>query len=123
MMEFVHQIRQDLDGEIDVLTQLMAADEPDREAIAAQVGKIASLREQMDIRVVEHFLIVRPMLDPDQQETLNRMIRRAFSRGGPGRGGLGGPHGPRKGPGHGRRGPSHDKGDEYKDLNQTEKRP
>ncbi len=104
MIERVHELRRAVREENRVLTELMTAPEPDREAIAGQVGRITAARQQMDRHVVEHFLDVRGLLDPDQQEAFNKTIRRAFSRGGPGARGLGGHHGPGKGRGHGREG-------------------
>jgi hypothetical protein len=60
----------------------------------------------MDRRVVEHFLDSKSFLEPPQHERFNKMIRRAFSRGGPGGMGRDGHRGPRGGRGHGRRGPA-----------------
>lgn len=111
MMESGCEVRHEVREQIEVLTELMAASDPDREAIAAQVSKIARLREQLDRRMVEHFLDAKHMLDPDQQGAFNELIRRAFSRGGPGRAGHGGPCGHGKGPGRGRRGSFHDGND------------
>ena len=104
MFERVHELRRAVREEHRVLTNLMAAPEPNREAIEEQVSKIAAVRQQLDRHVVEHFLDVREFLDPDQQVAFNKTIRRAFSRGGPGGRGLGGHHGPGKGRGHGREG-------------------
>ena len=106
MIELVRELRQELKQENRVLTELMVAPEPDREAITAQLSRVASLREQMDRYVVEHFLNTKQLLAPEQHEAFNEMIRRAFARGGPGGGGHGGPRGPHKGPGRGRRGRS-----------------
>lgn len=100
----VHELRQGLKDEHAVLTDLMTAPELDREAIATQLSTIASSRERVDRCVVEHFLRIKELLEPDQQEAFNEMIRRAFSCGGPGRGGFGGLRGHHKGPGRGRRG-------------------
>ena len=104
MIGRAHELRRAVKEEHKVLTDLMAAPEPDREAIEEQLSKIAVVRQQLDRHVVEHFLDVRGFLDPDQQEAFNKTIRRAFSRGGPGARGLGGHHGPGKGRGHGREG-------------------
>jgi Spy/CpxP family protein refolding chaperone len=106
MIELVRELRQELKQENRVLTELMVAPEPDREAITVQLSRVASLREQMDRHVVEHFLNTKQLLAPDQHEAFNEMICRAFSRGGPGRGGHGGPRGLHDRPGRGRRGRS-----------------
>lgn len=106
MMEQGHELRSGARNEIEVLIGLMAVGEPDREAIAAQVGKIARARERLDHHMVEHFLDTRQLLEPAQYEAFDEMIRHALSRGGRGHGGFGGPDGLHKGPGRGRRGPS-----------------
>jgi Spy/CpxP family protein refolding chaperone len=104
MIELVRELRHELKQENRVLTELMVAPEPDREAITVQLSRVTSLREKMDRHVVEHFLNTKQLLAPDQHEAFNEMIHRAFSHGGPGRGGHGGPRGPHDRPGRGRRG-------------------
>ena len=104
MIERVHELRRAVKEGHRILADLMVGPEPDREAIEKQLTEIAAARQQLDRRVVEHFLNAREFLDPDQQEAFNRMIRRAFSHGGPGGRGLGGHHGAGKGRGYGRKG-------------------
>ena len=104
MIERVHELRRAVKEEQKVLTDLMTAPEPDGEAIEEQLGRIAAARQQLDRHVVEHFLEVRKLLNPNQQEAFNKTIRRAFSRGGPGARGLGGHHGLGKGRGRGGKG-------------------
>jgi Spy/CpxP family protein refolding chaperone len=104
MIKRVHELRRAVKAEHRVLTDLMAAPEPDREAIEEQLGRIAAVRQELDRHVVEHFLDVREFLDPDQRGAFNKTIRRAFSHGGPGGRGLGGHHGSGKGRGRGREG-------------------
>ena len=110
MLERVHELRRSLRQESEALAELMAAPQPDRQAIAARLGAIASAREQMQGHLVEHYLDVKELLDPDQSELFNETIRRVFSRGGPGRGGPGrgghgGPRGPHSRGGRGKGGP------------------
>ena len=109
--ERVGELRREIRAQHDVLTDLMSPAEPDREAIAVQIDEISLLRAEMDRSVVEHFLDVKQLLDPEQHEAFNDMIHRAFSRGGPGHGPFGGHRGRHKGPGHERRGTLH-QGDE-----------
>ena len=109
--EQVSGLRRQVREQHEALTGLMRAAEPDREAIAAQIGEISRLREQMDWRVVEHFLNVKRLLEPAQHEAFNDMIGRAFSRGGPGYGQFGGRRGHHKRMEKGRRGAPY-RGDE-----------
>ena len=111
MREEVRELRREIREENLALTDLIGALEPDRELIAAQLGKIASLREQMDRRVVEHFLDSKSFLEPAQHEMFNKMVRRAFSRGGPGGMGRDGHRGPRGSRGRGMRGSAQDNDD------------
>ena len=103
----VHELRRAIREQHDVLTDLMSPAEPDREAIAVQIDEISRLRAEMDRSVVEHFLDMKRLLDPEQHEAFNDMIHRAFSRGGPGHGPFGRHGGRHKGPGYGKRGTLH----------------
>jgi Spy/CpxP family protein refolding chaperone len=107
----VRELRRTVREQHEALTELMSPAEPDREAIAVQIDEISRLRAEMDWSVVEHFLDMKQLLDPEQHEAFNDMIHRAFSRGGPGHGPFGGHGGRHKGPGHKRRGALH-QGDE-----------
>jgi Spy/CpxP family protein refolding chaperone len=111
MREDIHALRRELKNEDEALAELMSAPQPDREAVAAQLDRIALLRGTMQKQVVEHYLDMKKLLGPDQQEELNKMIRRVFSRGGPGGGGPGGPRGLRHQSGRGKRGPFHGDGE------------
>ncbi len=104
MREGVGESRQGVKAAHDALTELMAESDPDREAIYELIGQISRLHEQKHRRLVEHFLDIKEVLDAEQQERFNEMIRRSFSRHGYGGRGFGGRHGPPKGPGHGRHG-------------------
>jgi Spy/CpxP family protein refolding chaperone len=111
MRQGIRELRRESRKENEALAELMSAPDPDREAIAAQLASIASLRGTMQEQVVEHYLDMKKLLGPDQQEELNKMIRRVFSRGGPGGGGPSGPRGPHHRSGCGKRGPFHGEGD------------
>lgn len=113
MMDVFHEVQRQLRQEHETLTELMTAAEPDREAIAEQIGNITLLHEQKHRRLVEHFLGIKELLDADQQEAFNQTVRRAICRPGHGRGGFGGRYGYRRGPGRGgRKGPFHNGNDE-----------
>jgi len=86
------------------LAELLAAPEPDREAIAEQMARIGSLQARKLECVVEHFLEIKALLEPEQQEAYNDVIRRrllSHDKRGPG---FGGRHGPGKKWGHRRGG-------------------
>ena len=110
--EQIRELRRAVREQHDVLTSLMSAAEPDRQAIELELSEIARLRGQMDRHVVEHFLDVKQILEPEQHEAFNEMIHRAFSRGGRGHGPFGGHHGRHKGRGRKGRGALHE-GDDW----------
>ena len=108
MMERGRELRNQVKSETEALIELMTAPEADRDAIAVQVGRIAHLREQMEYQMVKHLLDTKQLLEPVKLATFDKMIRRALSRGGHGRGGFGGPRGSHRGPGRGGKGPLHE---------------
>lgn len=108
MFEEVHGLRSELGRKRQALTELMTVAVPDSEGIAAQLNEIARLRERIDRRVVDHFLYMRQQLEPAQLEVMDEMIRRTFSRGGPGFSRHGGPRGQHRGPWSGKREPTHE---------------
>ncbi|MFQ5805435.1 MAG: Spy/CpxP family protein refolding chaperone [Phycisphaerae bacterium] len=97
LLQEVDELRRELSVETEALAELVTAPEPDRAAIAAQLGNVASLREQIQQRVVEHFLELKRLLGPDQREGFDEIIRRHIFRhgghGGHGHGSLTGAHG------------------------------
>lgn len=112
MFEQVRLHRQEMDEARSALADLVAADEPDHEAIAAQLDVISGLQRRVEELVVAHLLDQRQLLRPDQMEAFNEMVRQRLfpPRGaGPGRGarpGRGAGPGGRSagGPGRGGRG-------------------
>jgi Spy/CpxP family protein refolding chaperone len=58
------------------LIDLIAADEPDRQAIAARQEQIRAGQQQMQELVVEHLLAEKEALTPQQQEELFNLLRR-----------------------------------------------
>ena len=75
----IETIRKGLQYENRVLADLIAAEKLEREAIEEQLGRIASLRQDTDRRVVEHFVSIKALLEPDQHEAFNDVVRRAFA--------------------------------------------
>ncbi len=119
MFDEIHALRGALRDENRTLTDLIVTSETDREAIDVQLGRIASLRREIDDRVVEHFLSVKQKLNPDQYEAFNVLISRAFVRGVPGGPGPDGEHRFRRGAGKGMRGRYH--GGEHFDRRRQER--
>lgn len=89
------------------MMELIAAPNPDREAIAAKQAEIQAGQRRMQGLVISHLLAEKEILTPEQQERLFTMIREQGKcpPGGPGimsgrsRGGIGrmfrdGPHSP-----------------------------
>jgi Spy/CpxP family protein refolding chaperone len=131
MFEQVQLHRQEMDEARAALADLVAADEPDHEAIAAQLDVISGLQRQVEELVVARLLDQKQLLGPDQMEAFNQMVREQLfprrgagpglgrgarpgrgagpggragggpGRGGRGRGGGGGDQLPRGGPGEG----------------------
>ncbi len=76
----VEELRGELSIQTDALADLVTAPEPDRKAIAPQLDKVASLRQEIQQRVVEHFLEVKTLLRPGQREAFDEIIRRHIFR-------------------------------------------
>ena len=67
------------------LIDLIASDNPDRQAIAAKQGKIRAGQERMQQLVVEHLLAQKNVLTAEQQKELFDLIRQRSACHGPGR--------------------------------------
>ena len=67
------------------LIDLIAIDEPDRQAIAAKQNQIRAGQQQMQQLVVEHLLAEKEMLTTPQQKALFGLIRQRSVCEGPGR--------------------------------------
>jgi len=91
LLRQVGQVQQALTVERTNLATLLAASEPDREAITLQLDKIAALQQKLQRKVVEHLLKEKGALAPVQQATFNEIIRRRVCPCGR--------HGPESGPG------------------------
>ena len=83
-----------------VLADLLVSAQPDREAIAMQLDKLAEMQRQKQQHVVEHFLHLSELLGSDQREVFEKTVRGVFARCGAGHGGFRGHHRthPRGGP-------------------------
>ncbi|MDY7109088.1 MAG: periplasmic heavy metal sensor, partial [Planctomycetota bacterium] len=91
MFREARQCRQDANDARRELAALVAADEPDREAIAAQLDRISSMQRELKLLVIDSLLEQRNVLRPEQVETFNESLRELLfpPRGGPGHGGRG----------------------------------
>lgn len=86
------------------VTDLMSAEEPDRQAIATQLDQVAAIRRQMQQTVIESVLQSMSHLDAEQRKVFNEKFLPwvpMLGGWGPGPGGPGGAGGP-----GGHRGPS-----------------
>jgi hypothetical protein len=101
LFEELHALRSAMHDESEVLADLLIAPEPDMDAISDQLEKLAAVRDQIQGRMIEHFLGVRELLDPEQLAPFKDFISRGLSRHG-----LGGRFGERWRD-HGDRGPRH----------------
>lgn len=94
LLQQIDELRRELDAETEALAELVTTSVTDRAAIAQQLDSVASLRQQIQRGVVEHFLELKEFLRPDQREVFDEVIRRhIFSHPGHGHRGLGGAHG------------------------------
>jgi len=76
------------------LMDLVVADQPDDEAVSAQLDAIAGLQRKAQSLVIAHILKEKSSLNPEQREAFNRMLRQRFCpKAFGGRGALGGPMG------------------------------
>jgi Spy/CpxP family protein refolding chaperone len=75
LLQQVGALRQELTAERETLVGLLTFPEPDRATIASQLGKIASLQQQLQQRVVEHLLEEKALLTPEQRGTFDDIIR------------------------------------------------
>ena len=71
------------------LADLLLADDPDRDAIAAQLDKLAQMHRTKQEQVVEHVLRFSELLDDDQRPAFEGSIRRIIRRCGFGPPGFG----------------------------------
>jgi len=67
------------------MIDLIAADEPDRQAIAAKQEEIRAGQQRMQKLVIEHLLAEKEVLTPEQGKELFEMLRRRSACPGPGR--------------------------------------
>lgn len=67
------------------MIDLIAADEPDRQAIAAKQDEIRAGQRQMQHLVIEHLLAEKKVLTPEQGTELFDLLRRRSACPGPGR--------------------------------------
>ena len=88
----IRALHQTVIEELAALSDLLLAIEPDRDAIAAQLDKLADLHRQKQEYIVQHFLGLGELLEGDQRETFEETIRGVFLRCRPGHPGFKGRH-------------------------------
>ena len=85
LFEALRELKQRLHAESDVLADLLTACEVDMEAVSDQVERVATVRNEIQWRMVRHLLSVREVLAPDQLESFEDFAGRVLSRSGHGR--------------------------------------
>ena len=78
-------LKRRLHDESDVLAELLTASEVDMDAVSAQVEKVATVRNEIQWRMVQHLLSIREVLEPAQLESFKEFASRVLSRSGRGR--------------------------------------
>jgi Spy/CpxP family protein refolding chaperone len=73
-----------LHEESDVLAGLLTAPELDTNAVSQQVETIASIRDEIQRKLIEHILSIRETLEPEQLDSLKEFAGRVLSRSGRG---------------------------------------
>jgi Spy/CpxP family protein refolding chaperone len=82
LLRQVEKLQGDLATERQVLAELLTAPEPDQDAIALQLDRIADIQRLVQRAVIDHLLEERALLRPEQRETFNEIIlRRVFPHG------------------------------------------
>lgn len=77
-------VREEVNRARGELIDLVAAPEPDHEAIRAKQEEIFSGQKRMQELVIQHLLAEKKVLEPEQQRQLFRMIRSRSGCAGPG---------------------------------------
>ena len=84
LLRHVADLRLELGTQREALATLLQVADPDRAEIARQIEKTAALQQQIQQRAVEHLLEKRELLDREQREAFNEIIRhRVHPCGGP----------------------------------------
>jgi Spy/CpxP family protein refolding chaperone len=89
-------LKRRLHDESEVLADLLTASEVDMDTVSDQVEKVATVRNEIQWRMVQHLLSIREVLEPEQLESFKEFASRVLSRSGRGRPHEGKPpkHGP-----------------------------
>jgi Spy/CpxP family protein refolding chaperone len=102
LLEQINAIRKQMFEARRALADLIIADETDQDAIERHLDEMSDIQRRMQQLVVEHLLLERQLLGPEQRARFDDMIQRRIFPGRPDRG-----HGGGRG---GRRGPDRDRG-------------
>lgn len=81
----IDAVRRELTAERERLADLLAASEPDREAIAQQLDRLAAIQRRIQQAVVDHLLEQKSLLRPEQRQGYGDLLRTCVCpRGGRG---------------------------------------
>lgn len=88
LFDGLREMRGQMRADDEALADLLSAEQPDRDAIAAALDRIEDHRRAMQQRVIDHVLAVSADLDPAQRESFKELLRGGmFRRPGEGWGG------------------------------------
>ena len=80
LFEHMAELRHAMHNEQQAMAELITSEDPNDEAITAQLDKIGELHQGILRGVVAHFLEVKKLLGPDQIEDFHKMIRQHIYR-------------------------------------------
>lgn len=78
----VEGIRQSLRRNRLKLNDLLFADSQDMKAIGEKSGEISELQSELEREVIDHILLEKELLSPEQQREFYRVIQKEFEKGG-----------------------------------------
>ena len=89
----VREMRRTLREAHAALTELLLAEQPDRQAVTDQITAISALKENEQRRMIDHLLDMKADLDPEQVEAFDEILAQRMARWQRPRGGRGGRRG------------------------------
>lgn len=84
LSEELRELRSAMYAESETLADLLITPDPNMETISEQVEQVAAIRDQIQWRIVGHYLTIRTVLEPEQLEAFKDFVRRGLSKYGHG---------------------------------------
>lgn len=82
LFDGIRELKREMVAESETLANMLVAPEPDMAAVSEQAARISALRDQIQQRMIEHFISLRGALEPDQLDAFKQMIQRRFADSG-----------------------------------------